>query len=61
MRPTMHRGARGDIGADPEPPRENYGAPVSGAAILPKPPPSTIGLGHHPFKVAARVRIPLGA
>ena len=24
-------------------------------------PPSTSGLGHHPFKVAARVRIPLGA
>src|SRR5688500_7162163 len=31
------------------------------AAILPGPPPSTSGLGHHPFKVAARVRIPLGA
>ena len=25
------------------------------------PPPSTSGLGHHPFKVATRVRIPLGA
>src|SRR5215212_152339 len=23
-------------------------------------PPSSSGLGHHPFKVAARVRIPLG-
>ena len=27
----------------------------------PRGPPSTSGLGHHPFKVAARVRIPLGA
>ena len=26
---------------------------------LPRGPPSTSGLGHHPFKVAARVRIPL--
>ena len=31
------------------------------AAILGRPPPSTSGLGHHPFKVATRVRIPLGA
>src|SRR5512134_2575204 len=61
MRPTMHRGAHGDIGAHPEPGQENYGAPARGAAILPTPPPSTSGLGHHPFKVAARVRIPLGA
>jgi hypothetical protein len=31
------------------------------AAILARPPPSTSGLGRHPFKVVARVRIPLGA
>jgi hypothetical protein len=31
------------------------------AAILRRPPPSTSGLGRHPFKVVARVRIPLGA
>ena len=31
------------------------------AAILAQPPPSTSGLGRHPFKVVARVRIPLGA
>ena len=30
-------------------------------AILGRPPPSTSGLGRHPFKVVARVRIPLGA
>jgi hypothetical protein len=30
-------------------------------AILAPPPPSTSGLGRHPFKVVARVRIPLGA
>src|SRR5207253_1276927 len=30
-------------------------------AILARPPPSTSGLGRHPFKVVARVRIPLGA
>ncbi len=29
--------------------------------ILMPGPPSTSGPGHHPFKVAARVRIPLGA
>ena len=57
----MHRGGPEVIGADAETGRENYGAPVGGAAILPTPPPSTSGLGHHPFKVAARVRIPLGA
>jgi hypothetical protein len=34
---------------------------VSGvAAILHREPPSTSGLGLHPFKVAARVRIPSG-
>jgi hypothetical protein len=27
---------------------------------MPHRPPSSSGLGHHPFKVAARVRIPLG-
>ena len=32
-----------------------------GVSKLPRGPPSTSGLGHHPFKVAARVRIPLGA
>jgi hypothetical protein len=31
------------------------------ASILAWPPPSTSGLGHSPFKAAARVRIPLGA
>src|SRR5947208_8631255 len=31
------------------------------AATLARPPPSTSGLGRHPFKVVARVRIPLGA
>jgi hypothetical protein len=31
------------------------------AAILAPPPPSTSGPGRHPFKVVARVRIPLGA
>ncbi len=31
------------------------------AAILARPPPSTSGPGRHPFKVVARVRIPLGA
>jgi hypothetical protein len=30
-------------------------------AILARSPPSTSGLGRHPFKVVARVRIPLGA
>src|SRR6187200_1446230 len=30
-------------------------------AILARPPPSTSGPGRHPFKVVARVRIPLGA
>ena len=29
-------------------------------AVRHVPPPSSSGLGHHPFKVAARVRIPLG-
>ena len=32
-----------------------------GRLYTPTRPPSTSGLGHHPFKVAARVRIPLGA
>ena len=32
-----------------------------GTAILALPPPSTSGPGRHPFKVVARVRIPLGA
>ena len=32
-----------------------------GVSTLRRWPPSTSGLGHHPFKVAARVRIPLGA
>ena len=31
------------------------------AGTIGRPPPSTSGLGHHPFKVATRVRIPLGA
>ena len=31
------------------------------AAILFRPPPSTSGPGHSPFKAVARVRIPLGA
>src|SRR5262249_2881083 len=31
------------------------------AAVLAVPPPSTSGPGRHPFKVVARVRIPLGA
>src|SRR6188472_818448 len=31
------------------------------AGILARPPPSTSGPGRHPFKVVARVRIPLGA
>ena len=45
---------------DPERLRAQVAA--SAAAILPLAwPPSTSGLGHHPFKVAARVRIPLGA
>src|SRR4029078_7666266 len=34
-------------------------APAAG--ILARPPPSTSGPGRHPFKVVARVRIPLGA
>ena len=34
---------------------------ASREAILLHEPPSTSGPGHHPFKVAARVRIPLGA
>src|SRR5690606_19308235 len=35
---------------------------VSRAVILSRPPkpPSSSGLGHHPLKVATRVRIPLG-
>jgi hypothetical protein len=36
-------------------------AQVGLTAILGEPPPSTSGLGRHPFKVVARVRIPLGA
>ena len=32
-----------------------------GTGILARPPPSTSGPGRHPFKVVARVRIPLGA
>ncbi len=31
------------------------------AAVKPTAPPSSSGLGHRPFKAAARVRIPLGA
>ena len=42
---------------------ETAGSPVRVATLssrrVPKP-PSSSGLGHHPFKVAARVRIPLG-
>ncbi len=36
-------------------------AAAQGVSTLRRWPPSTSGLGHHPFKVAARVRIPLGA
>ena len=42
---------------------ETASSPVRVATLssrrVPKP-PSSSGLGHHPFKVAARVRIPLG-
>ena len=72
LRPRAGRRTRGR--ADVGPTASSLGPPrcgprglrpritASGAAILPLAwPPSTSGLGHHPFKVAARVRIPLGA
>jgi hypothetical protein len=37
------------------------GGPMPSAAVKPTAPPSSSGLGHRPFKAAARVRIPLGA
>jgi hypothetical protein len=36
-------------------------SPLPCGAILRRPPPSTSGLGHGPFKAVARVRIPSGA
>ena len=46
---------------DAEVPGSNPGSPTTTARVVAQyRPPSSSGLGHHPFKVAARVRIPLG-
>ena len=41
-------------------PRLAGDATLAGQLRLSVPPPSSSGLGHRPFKAAARVRIPLG-
>ena len=46
---------------DAEVPGSNPGSPTTQRKLCKQyRPPSSSGLGHHPFKVAARVRIPLG-
>jgi hypothetical protein len=56
-------GSGPSIGGSSPPPRaqlKQFGTTRRSSYTRPSPPPSSSGLGHHPLKVAARVRIPLG-